>query len=80
MKQVKIDKLTEKEKENAINEIRILASINCPNVIEYKEAFIEESQKSLCIVMEYANNGDLYQKISQLNRRQASIKEEDIWK
>lgn len=45
-------KLSEKEKQNAVNEIRILASINHPNVIAYKEAFFENSTNSLCIVME----------------------------
>lgn len=43
MKKVKMGKLTEKEKQNAVNEIRILASINHVNVIGYKEAFFENS-------------------------------------
>jgi NIMA (never in mitosis gene a)-related kinase len=34
--------LSEKEKENALNEVRILASIQHQNVIAYKEAFIDE--------------------------------------
>ena len=29
----------------------------------YKEAFLDESLQCLCIVMEFANNGDLFQKI-----------------
>lgn len=39
--------LSEKEKENALNEVRILASISQPNVISYKEAFIDETSSSL---------------------------------
>jgi NIMA (never in mitosis gene a)-related kinase 1/4/5 len=39
--------LSDKEKENALNEVRILASINQPNVIAYKEAFIDEPSSSL---------------------------------
>ena len=42
MKKVKMGKLSGKEKENALNEVRILASINHPNVIGYKEAFFED--------------------------------------
>ena len=30
-----------KDKENAVNEVRIIASIKHPNVIAYKEAFID---------------------------------------
>jgi NIMA (never in mitosis gene a)-related kinase len=47
MKKVRLDNLSDKEKENAINEVRILASIRHPNVIQYKEAFVEEASKSL---------------------------------
>ena len=36
--------LSQKERENALNEVRILASIRHPNVIGYKEAFIEDSE------------------------------------
>ena len=45
MKKVKLDHLSEKERENAINEVRILASIRHPNVIQYKEAFIDDKNK-----------------------------------
>lgn len=45
LKKVKIMNLSEKEKENALNEIRILASITHPNVVQYKEAFVEESNQ-----------------------------------
>jgi NIMA (never in mitosis gene a)-related kinase len=39
--------LSEKERENAINEVRILASIKNFNVISYKEAFVDEDSDSL---------------------------------
>ena len=41
LKKVKLHHLSEKEKENAINEVRILASIKHINIISYKEAFVE---------------------------------------
>ncbi len=59
LKKVKLNGLSEKEKENALNEIRILASIQHPNMIAYKDAFFDENSHSLCIVMELAQNGDL---------------------
>lgn len=39
--------LSEKEKQNALNEVRILASIQHTNIIAYKEAFLEEVSNSL---------------------------------
>ena len=64
MKKVKLQKLSSKEKENALNEVRILASINHPNVIGYKEAFFESTTDCLCIIMENADGGDMLQLIN----------------
>jgi NIMA (never in mitosis gene a)-related kinase len=33
------------------------------NIISYKESFYEDATSSLCIIMEYADGGDLYNKI-----------------
>jgi NIMA (never in mitosis gene a)-related kinase len=52
--------LSQKEKENALNEVRILASINNPSIVGYKEAFFEDSSTSLCLVLEFTDDGDLY--------------------
>lgn len=71
--------LSEKEKENALNEIRILASTRSVNVVQYKEAFFEEETNQLCIIMEYADSGDLYQKIVDQQKKGLLLKEEEIW-
>jgi NIMA (never in mitosis gene a)-related kinase len=47
LKKVRMQKLSDKEKENALNEVRILASIKHPNIVAYKEAFIDEPSSSL---------------------------------
>ena len=39
LKKVKLYNLSDKEKENALNEVRILASVKHKNIISYKEAF-----------------------------------------
>ena len=80
LKKVKLKGLSDKEKQNALNEVRILASVKSPFVISYKEAFIEEETETLCIVMEYADKGDLYQKILHLKKIGCLIEEIDAWK
>ena len=80
LKKVKLLNLKDKEKQNALNEVRILASVKSTFVISYKEAFIEESESSLCIVMEYADQGDLFQKITQFKKMGVLIEEVDIWR
>lgn len=39
MKQVKIKGLSERERESALNEVRLLASIKSPFILTYREAF-----------------------------------------
>ena len=80
LKKVKIQSLSEKEKQNALNEVRILASVNSPFVISYKESFIDETDQTLCIVMEYADEGDLFQKITLYKKLHTSFEENDVWK
>ena len=71
--------LSAKEKENALNEVRILASIQNENIISYKESFFEDSTSSLCIVMEYADGGDLLHKINKCKLNRESISEQEAW-
>ena len=80
LKKVNLSNLSQKEKENSLNEVRILASVKSTFVIAYKEAFIDETDQSLCIVMEYADKGDLYQKITQFKKIGCLIDEVDIWR
>ena len=72
-------KLSVKEKENALNEVRILASIKHPNIAGYNEAFFEESGHFLSIVMEYCDNGDLQTKINNAKKTSRFTKEDDVW-
>ena len=79
MKRVKIGGLTKKELENSFNEVRLLASLNHKNVIGYREAFYDQKSKTLNIVMEYADDGDLSTKIKQYIKNQLYFDEETIW-
>ena len=54
-----MNKLTEKERENALNEVRILASLRIPQVLSYRDSFFEADTSTLCLVMDFAEGGDL---------------------
>lgn len=47
MKKVKMNNLSEKERQNALNEVRLLASITHPNIIAYREAFMDKTSNYL---------------------------------
>ena len=79
LKSVIMDKLNKKEQENSVNEVRILASVNHPNVIGYKEAFWDDQNNTLNIVMEYADDGDLQTKIQNMKKNGGFFDEQLIW-
>ena len=79
LKQVFFENLSKRDQENSLNEVRILASINHPNVIGYKEAFWEDNKNCLNIVMEYADDGDLETKIKKIKKEKGIFTESLIW-
>ena len=79
LKTVILEKLSKKEQENSVNEVRILASVTHPNVIGYKEAFWNDIESSLNIVMEYADDGDLQTKIHKMKKEGGMFNENLIW-
>ena len=65
VKRINLSKLDNKEKEETINESKILQKLDHQNIIKFIEVFIEKkSQTTLNIVTEYADDGDLSQKIN----------------
>ena len=54
--------MDKKQRKDAINEVIILKALNHPYIIKYKESFLDK--KFMCIVMEYADGGDLFVKIN----------------
>mmetsp|Transcript_26061 Transcript_26061/g.65693 ORF Transcript_26061/g.65693 Transcript_26061/m.65693 type:complete len:892 (+) Transcript_26061:527-3202(+) len=79
LKKVKLPNLSEKEKQNSLNEVRLLASIQHENVIGYKESFYDDASRCLCIITEYADGGDLFQKISHHQKMRTFFREADVW-
>ena len=59
LKTVLLTRLNEKQKDSALNEVRLLASINIPTVIKYEGSFFNNETQQLCVLMEYADGGDL---------------------
>ena len=80
LKKVQILNLSEKQKLSSLNEIRVLASIKSKYVVNYKEAFLDEKDSTLCLVMEYADRGDLANRIKEQKRKGKYFNEKDIWR
>ena len=79
LKRVELNKMMPNEKDNSLNEIRLLASVNHINVISYKESFYEENTNTLNLVLEYADAGDLQSKITAHKNVHKYFSEKTIW-
>ena len=80
MKRINLPKSPENEKEGALNEIRLLASLSHPNIIGYKETFFDITTGDLCIIMEYGDGGDLAKRIEYNKAHHLLFMENMIWK
>ena len=79
LKSILMNKLKETDQQNSVNEIRILASVSHPNIVGFKEAFWNDKNKTLNIVMEYCDDGDLETKINVMKRNKQKFEESLIW-
>ena len=78
LKQVNLSTLSEKEKDNAFTEIKILSSIDNPHIIAYKDSFIDKKTNTLYLIMEYAAYGDLDNQIAQHIKNRVYFSEKEI--
>ncbi|OHT11756.1 Protein kinase domain containing protein [Tritrichomonas foetus] len=78
VKVVDLSKLSRREIEDSVNEIRLMASFTSPFLIRFYEAFCD--QKRLCIVTEYAQLGDLSNLIERRKRKHRPFPEMTIWR
>lgn len=72
-KEVRLAGMKPHEKDSAKHEIAMLRTLNHPNITKYIDHF--EHRGALYIVMEYANGGDLHQKIKSRNGARFTEKE-----
>ncbi|XP_033636958.1 serine/threonine-protein kinase Nek8-like [Asterias rubens] len=74
IKQIPVEQMTREERQVAVNEAKVLAMLDHPNIIEYYENFLED--KALSIVMEYAEGGTLFEYLQ--HRGNALLEEGEV--
>lgn len=56
--------------------MNVLKTVSHPNVVRYYESFVYKER--LCIVMDYAENGDLQKKVKKAKKTGVAFPEEDV--
>eukprot|EP01028_Stygiella_incarcerata_P014543 TRINITY_DN981_c0_g2_i1.p1 TRINITY_DN981_c0_g2~~TRINITY_DN981_c0_g2_i1.p1 ORF type:complete len:1905 (-),score=652.61 TRINITY_DN981_c0_g2_i1:1204-6918(-) len=75
IKQIQITSLSAREQEDAINEVKILASLDHSNIVKYYDSFLDKKQ--LNIVMEFAEHGNLQDFLKK--RKGKRLPENLVW-
>ncbi|CAD2219393.1 Protein tyrosine kinase/Protein kinase domain containing protein, putative [Angomonas deanei] len=57
--------MSKKERQQSLNEARVLSALKHPNIINYVDSFLAKRSDHLCIVMEFADGGDLCGRIKK---------------
>lgn len=78
LKVVDLSQLNQHQREDSVNEIRIMASVISPFIVSFHEATIQD--KRLFIVTEYCKLGDLSRAINRRKLKHRPFKEETIWR
>ena len=77
LKKIKFDYESEEERKRNLNEIKILKELHHPNLIQFYDSFKEKGK--LYIIQEYADGGDLSQKIKTYKESNKLLPENLIW-
>ena len=75
IKEIDMAKMPPAERDAALQEARVLASLDHPNIVRCHESFVDTRDSKLYIVMDWAQEGDLYTKIRRLKGKLMSERE-----
>eukprot|EP00443_Scrippsiella_acuminata_P022112 CAMPEP_0115188242 /NCGR_PEP_ID=MMETSP0270-20121206/10908_1 /TAXON_ID=71861 /ORGANISM="Scrippsiella trochoidea, Strain CCMP3099" /LENGTH=746 /DNA_ID=CAMNT_0002601415 /DNA_START=133 /DNA_END=2373 /DNA_ORIENTATION=+ len=71
------DMLQPKQREKCLKEVRILQSLDHPNIVKLLEAIVEQNE--LLIIVDWAEKGDLKRIIRKAQANETHFKEPQIW-
>ena len=79
IKQIIVEDMNQKEKDDVLNEANILSKLDHQNIIKFYDLFESKKPKhSINIVTEYADGGDLSEKIKERKNKNNNFSESEI--
>ena len=79
IKQILIEGMSQKEKDEVLNESNILSKLDHQNIIKFYDVFESKKPKHMInIVTEYADGGDLSEKIKERKNKNGNFTESEI--
>jgi len=71
------DMMVPKQREKCLKEVRLLQSLDHPNIVKLKDSFIDNNE--LLIIVEWAEKGDLKRLIRRAATMNVTFKDTEIW-
>ncbi|CAM9367234.1 unnamed protein product, partial [Heterosigma akashiwo] len=78
LKKISIEAMDEKQRKKTLKEVRLLQSLDHPNIVRYLDSFIHGDE--LIIIVEWAAAGDLKRQLRKAQERGTHFEERVIWK
>lgn len=78
LKKIGVDSMDQKTRSKCLKEVRLLQSLEHPNIVRYLDSLVEEND--LLIAFEWAAAGDLKRQIRKTIERSGCFEERVIWK
>lgn len=78
LKQIQFSGMSERDQKNAVAELRVYCSVNHPNVLKLETCWFEFDE--LCLILEWADAGDVKQLIDKTKESRKQIAESEIWR
>lgn len=78
IKEVRVEEMAEEDVEKTKTEATILARCKHSSIIRYKEFFMLTDPKTMCLVMEYADGGDLSIRVKDAKKKGEFLPESSI--
>jgi NIMA (never in mitosis gene a)-related kinase len=77
IKKIDITEMSEEERNETKRESKILEVLNHPNIIRFREVY-HTKKGQLCIVMDYADGGDLQSILKEAREKSKTLTEDQI--
>jgi NIMA (never in mitosis gene a)-related kinase 1/4/5 len=72
IKQIDIQQMSEEERKETLREAKILEVLSHPNIVRFREVYKTKKGK-LCIVMDFADGGDLQSRIKDKHKQRQQV-------
>ena len=79
-KELNYGTMSEKEKQQLVQEVNILRDLKHANIVRYYDRIIDKESRKIYILMEHCSGGDVAQLIRKCQIEKRHLSEDQVWK